>query len=95
VVVDLRDIEDVILELLAENARRPVAELRAELQHDGLTMPVDSILAAEVIGRLQERVGVRLRATAETARALRSVQTFAEAVYALVVEKAGYEKASA
>lgn len=80
----LREIEDVILELLAEEAGRPVAELREELLERGEMMPVDSLLAAEVVARVQERVGVELPATAETARALRSVRTFATAVFDLV-----------
>lgn len=79
-----KEIEDLILELLAEDAGRPVLELREELLERGEMMPVDSLLAAEVVARIQERVGVELPATAETARALRSVRTFAIAVYDLV-----------
>lgn len=93
--MDVHSIEDVILELLAEGAGCPVAELREELLLGGSTMPVDSLLAAEVIGRLQDRVGVRLVPSAATARALQSVRTFAEAVHELVVEAAKSEKESA
>lgn len=93
--MDVREIQDMILELLAERAGCPVAELRDELRCGGPTMPVDSILSAEVIGKLQDLVGVRLAPTADTARALRSVQSFAEAVYALVAETVARGKASA
>lgn len=81
----LPEIEELILELLAEDAGRPVAVLRDELLERGDMMPVDSLLAAEVLVRVQERVGVELPATAETALALRSVQTFAVAVHDLVL----------
>ncbi len=80
----LTEIETLILELLAEDAGRPMADLRAELLERGEMMPVDSLLAAEVVARIQERVGVELPATAETAKALRSVRTFAVAVHDLV-----------
>ena len=78
------EIESLILELLAKDAGRPVSELRAELLSHGSMLPVDSLLAAEVVARVEERVGVALPATAETARALRSVRTFAVAVHDLV-----------
>ena len=82
-------------ELLAEDARRPVEELREELSAQGEMLPVDSLLAAEVLARVQERVGVELPATAETARALRSVRTFAVAVYELVLDAAAARGVSA
>lgn len=91
----LREIEALILELLAEDAGRPVAELREELAARGEMLPVDSLLAAEVLARVQERVGVQLPATAETARALRSVRTFAVAVHDLVLGAAAARGESA
>lgn len=91
----LTEIEELILELLAEEARRPVGELREELLERGEMMPVDSLLAAEVVARVQERVGVELPATAETARALRSVRTFAVAVHELVLAAEGAREVSA
>ncbi len=47
-------------------------------------MPVDSLLAAEVLARVQEQCEVELPTSAETARALRSVKTFAQAVWDLL-----------
>lgn len=80
----LNEIEDLILELLAEDAGCSATEFRDGLRAGGAALPVDSLLAAEVVARLQERIGVELPATAETARALRSVRTFAVAVHELL-----------
>ena len=93
--MNLAEIESLILELLAEDADRPVEELREELLGRGPMLPVDSLLAAEVLARVQERVGVELPATAETARALRSVRTFAVAVHDLVLATAAAPAVSA
>lgn len=91
----LTEIVELILELLAEDAGRSVEELREELSAQGEMLPVDSLLAAEVLARVQERVGVELPATAETARALRSVRTFAAAVHDLVLGAAAVRGVSA
>jgi acyl carrier protein len=80
----LDEIEGLILELLAEDARCSVTEFRDRLRSGGPALPVDSLLAAEIVAEVQDRVGVELPATAETARALRSVRTFAVAVHELL-----------
>ncbi len=87
-VVDQRAIEDLIIELLAEEAGAVPAALRAQLEEGGDEMPVDSVLAAEVVTRVEQRCGVELPATAETARCLRSVRQFAAMVYRLVIDAA-------
>jgi acyl carrier protein len=74
------DIEELILELLAEEAGLTVAELRAQLIALGSEMPLDSLLAVEILVRVQDATGVVLPATEETARALLSVREFAAAV---------------
>jgi acyl carrier protein len=85
--VTLQEIEDLIIELLAaDNATTPEA-LRRELQELGEELPVDSVLAAEVVARVQERCGVVIPATAENSRHLRSVRRFATMVFALVREQ--------
>lgn len=93
--MELAEIEDLVVELLAQEAHCPPEELRARLSAGGDTLPVDSLLAAEVLALVQERVGVVLPATAETAQALRSVRTFAEAVARLVPSEAPSQKVSA
>lgn len=74
------EIEELILELLAEQAGLPVGDLRAELIALGEEMPLDSLLAVEILVRVQEATGVVLPATEETAEALLSVRGFAAAV---------------
>lgn len=86
--MDQQDIEDLIIELLAEEAGTAPAVLRAQLEEGGEEMPIDSVLAAEVVVRVEQRCGVELPATAETARCLRSVRQFAAMVYRLVVDAA-------
>lgn len=78
------DIEWLIVELLAQDAGVDPADLWEELSGLGADMPVDSLLAAEVLARVQQQVGVELPTTAETARALQSVKTFAAAVHELL-----------
>jgi acyl carrier protein len=82
--MELNAIIDRIIELLAlQNGRDPV-ELRASLEQLGEELPIDSVLAAEVLARIEEETGVRLPATAETSRNLRSVRRFALAIYELL-----------
>lgn len=81
------DIIDVIIDLLAQDAARVPAELRADLEALGEELPVDSILAAEVLARVEATFGVRLPATVESSRNLRSVVRFAQAVHDLAVDQ--------
>lgn len=83
------DIEWLIIELLAEDNGQDAADLLQELVAAGANLPVDSLLAAEVLARVQDRCEVELPTSAETAKALRSVKTFARAVWDLLpVEQA-------
>jgi acyl carrier protein len=83
----LREIEDLIIALLAEEAGREPADLRAELESLDEELPIDSQLAAEVLARVEVQCGVRLPATAENAKALRSVSAFARAILDLVYQQ--------
>ena len=74
------EIEDLIVSLLAEHAGVSVVELRAQLIALGDEMPLDSLLAVEILVRVQEATGVELPATEETAQALLSVRGFASVV---------------
>lgn len=87
--MDLRDVEGLIIELLADDAGKDPAELRRELEDAGELMPVDSVVAAAVLARVEEACGVSLPATAESARNLASVTLFAQAILDLVHEKSG------
>jgi acyl carrier protein len=81
------DIIDVIIDLLAQDANRVPKELRADLEALGEDLPVDSVLAAEVLARVEDMYGVTLPATVESSKNLRSVVRFAEAVHALAADQ--------
>lgn len=79
-----RDIEDFTIGLLAEEAKCSPEEMRQHLEEAGGDLPIDSILLVEVVVRVEERFGVHLTTTLETAFNLRSVKDFAVMVYDLV-----------
>ena len=80
------DIVAVIIDLMAQDAHRDSAELRAELEALGVELPVDSLLAVEVLARVEDEFGVRVPATVQTSRNFRSVLRFAQAIHSLAVE---------
>jgi acyl carrier protein len=79
-----RDIEDLTIGLLAKEAKCSAGEMRQSLEEAGGDLPIDSILLVEVVVRVEERCGVHLPTTLETARNLRSVRDFSVMVYDLV-----------
>ncbi len=79
----LEEIQTIIIDLLAAEAGRDRDELLAELEASGRELPCDSVLAAEVLGEVEHRCGVRLQMTPRTAAAMRSVQAYAQAVLAV------------
>ena len=76
-----RDIEDLTIGFLAEEAKCSPAEMRQCLEEGGGALPIDSILLVEVVVRVEEHCGVHLPTTLETAQNLRSVRDFAVMVY--------------
>ena len=76
-----RDIEDLTIGFLAEEAKCSPAEMRQCLEEGGGALPIDSILLVEVVVRVEEHCGVQLPTTLETAQNLRSVRDFAAMVY--------------
>lgn len=86
------DIEWLIVELIAQDNGQVAADLLEDLSAEGEHLPVDSLLAAEVLARVEERCGVSLPTDAETAKALRSVKSFAQAVWDLTPKE--HEKAA-
>lgn len=86
------EIEELIIGLLAADAGADPAAFRAELLTRGQELPIDSLLAAEVLARVELRCGVDLPATAENAKNLQSVTAFAQAILALVQQ---HEKGAA
>ncbi|MBN6040069.1 acyl carrier protein [Amycolatopsis sp. 195334CR] len=78
---ELRDeVEQFIIERLAEEKRCDPVQLREDLSALGAHMPYDSIQLVEVMTKVEARFGVRLRTDLPTARDMRSVRSFAERV---------------
>lgn len=76
-----RDIEDVILELLAEDLGQGRDDLRRALEEQGAGMQVDSLLAMETLVRIEMLYGIEMPTNAETGLAMKSVSTYAQAVW--------------
>jgi acyl carrier protein len=81
-----REIEDVIIDLLAEDGGVNPADLRRQLEGQGAGLPIDSLLAVEVLVRVELRFGVQLDANPATAEAMQSVSAFATAVRNAVLD---------
>lgn len=75
------EIAEIVIVLLAEVRGVPPGVLRAELEAAGSQLPVDSVLIAEILTRVEDVCGVRVDVDAEAARSTRSVVTFARTVY--------------
>ncbi|MFI6997158.1 acyl carrier protein [Nocardia sp. NPDC050175] len=75
------EVVDLIVDLLAEDAGRDPGQLYAELVELGDDLPIDSLLAVDILTRVQNATATFLPATEETARAMRSVRAFARAVW--------------
>lgn len=88
-----REIEDVIIGVLADMQHLPAEELRRQLEAAGDELPVDSVRAVEVLVKVQNYFGIRMPLTAETAECLRSVSAFAAKVHALMDEAAAVAQA--
>lgn len=83
----VEEIQELIIDLLALEAGKASVDLRQELLALGAEMPVDSLLAVEVLVTVEERCGVSLPTTAENAANLCSVRTFARAIWDLIQVK--------
>jgi acyl carrier protein len=73
---------DVVIALLAEVRQERPENVRAALEVVGSQLPIDSLLIVEILARVEETCGVRIPADPESARSMRSVTTFAQAVVA-------------
>ena len=77
------EVEDVILELLAQETGSDPEILREELLAEGAEMPYSSLVLVQFVVELEKRYGVRVPDTTVAASALRSVSTFAELIVSL------------
>jgi hypothetical protein len=75
------DIIEIVIGLMAEDSGVSTGALRAELEAAGHHLPVDSLLVAEVLTRVEGACGVRIQVDAAVARSTRSVLTFARTVH--------------
>lgn len=87
--VRVDEVEAAIIDFLSEDEDMGLSpeELRDHLEGAGPELPIDSVLAAEVLPALEERFGVRLPANLSTAYNLRSVRRLAHQVVATVYEQ--------
>jgi acyl carrier protein len=86
--VTLHQVEAAIIQLLSEDEEMGLSpeELREHLKGRGPELPIDSVLAAEVLPALEEQFGVRLPADFQTAHNLRSVRRLARQVVETIHE---------
>lgn len=82
-----REVEDIVLELLAAEQGLEPKHLREQLEAEGAEMPFDSVLMVEVLVSVEQRCGVRIPPDPETARTLGSVRDFARKIVELLREE--------
>jgi acyl carrier protein len=78
--VNRSQIEDLIINLYAETENKDPIKLRVELERGGGELPIDSLLAVEILVGVQEKCGVELPTSVESAKNLTSVSSFAQAM---------------
>jgi acyl carrier protein len=86
----VNDVAGIVIGLLAENIGVSSGDLRTELAAAGPQLPVDSLLVAEVLTRVEDACGVRIHVDAEAARSTRSVMTFARTVHKAIRDGGGW-----
>ena len=82
-----REVEDIVLELLAAEQGLEPKHLREQLESEGAEMPFDSVLMMEVLVSVEKRCAVRIPADPETAKTLTSVRDFARKIIELLREE--------
>ncbi len=80
-----REIEDVILTLLADEQGVDAARFIEDMRGRGAGLDVDSLMIVEVLVRIETTFGVSLPATAMTATVMRSVSGLARHLEGLVL----------
>ncbi|OZE43210.1 hypothetical protein CH259_00430 [Rhodococcus sp. 05-2254-4] len=85
--------QDSIINAIALDNDEDPDELRAELEAAGLDLPIDSLLAVEVLATIEKLYGVSLKLNGETAKAMKSVTAFATLVLAAVELQADRQSA--
>ncbi|MCA1697541.1 MAG: hypothetical protein LC790_00995 [Actinobacteria bacterium] len=73
-----QDIEDLIIELLADEEGEDPDDLRRQLVDKGATMPVDSLAMLDILVVFRKRTGLTIPKRKLRRRTMRSVKAFAE-----------------
>jgi acyl carrier protein len=73
-----QDIEDLIIELLADEEGEDPDDLRRQLVDKGATMPVDSLAMLDILVEFRKRTGLTIPKRKLRRRTMRSVKAFAE-----------------
>jgi acyl carrier protein len=74
------ELEDLVIELLADEEGRDADELRTELEGKGGSMPVDSLKMFAILVEFRTRTGLTIPKRKLTNKVLRSVTVFADFV---------------
>lgn len=81
----IKQVEDLILALLAEREGVTPGALRTQLEKGGgANLPVDSLKTVAIVVQLEEQLGIQLPNDKETGNALRSVRRLADLIVKLV-----------
>lgn len=72
------ELEDLLLELLADLLDHDAADLRPELLEKGALMPVDSLDLFDVLQEFRKRTGLCIPVRKLRSRTMRSVRLFAQ-----------------
>ena len=89
------EIENLIINLYAEIEDKDPKVLRVELEEAGGELPIDSLLAVEILVHVQEEYGVELPVSVESAKNLTSVTSFAQAMLDEIMKQSAAKGASA
>ena len=74
------EIEQVVVELLADLLKKSAGDLRTELQAAGTGMPVDSLDMLDILVEFRKRTGITIPKRKLRRRTMRSVEAFSEFV---------------
>jgi acyl carrier protein len=72
-----QEMEDLLIELVAEECAETPRALRERLEANGAAMPIDSLFLLEIAPELRERTGLTLLTSKLTTKATRSIASFA------------------
>ncbi len=73
-----QDIEDLIIELLADDEGEDPDDLRRQLVDKGAAMPVDSLAMLDILVEFRKRTGLTIPKRKLRRRTMRSVRAFSE-----------------